>query len=92
MLYKMDYTVQFSSRKTYSIIITDDLRILVKAPFGATKHEIEQLLSKHVKWIEKNLEKKKNALSKKDRSHGAYKGTREESAGVSTRKNPSTAS
>jgi predicted metal-dependent hydrolase len=62
----MDYTVQFSDRKTYSITITDDLQILVKAPNGTTKPEIEQLLNKHARWINTHLEKKKNAGASKD--------------------------
>lgn len=61
----MDYTIQFSDRKTYSIIITDSSRILVKAPFGTTRREIELILNKHAKWIEKNLEKKKQLKASK---------------------------
>lgn len=61
----MDYTVQFSKRKTYSIIITDDLQVLINAPIGAPKQVIEKLIQKHSGWIIKNLEKKKKALDLK---------------------------
>jgi len=61
----MEYIVQYSDRKTFSIVITDALQVLIKAPYGAPKQEIERLVFKYSGWIQKNLEKKKNALAAK---------------------------
>jgi predicted metal-dependent hydrolase len=59
--------VRRSRRKTLSISVDEDLRVVVKAPLFLSDREINVFLEKHRKWIEKQLarqrERKENARS-----------------------------
>ncbi len=50
----MDYRVIRSNRKTIAIQVTGD-GVVVRAPYRATKEEIDRLLCKHEDWIRKKL-------------------------------------
>ena len=53
----MKYDIHYSSRKTISIKITRDAKVVVLAPHRTDKSKIEELVSKHEKWILSHLEK-----------------------------------
>lgn len=53
----MDYIVKRSSRKTVSLEITKDLKVLIRAPYNMPESEIWRFASKHGQWIETHLEK-----------------------------------
>lgn len=52
---RFEYTVQRSSRKTYSIKVTEDNKIIVRAPARATQRDIENVVAEKRAWIEKAL-------------------------------------
>ena len=62
----MQYTILKQSRKTATIVISDQLEILVKVPHYMTKKQIEYLIQKHEKWITESLDKKKSLREKTD--------------------------
>lgn len=47
--------VQRSNRKTLSLSVGEDLRVVVKAPLFLSSSEINTFVEKHRKWIEKKL-------------------------------------
>lgn len=49
----MDYTLIYEKRKTLSLKVTEDLTVLVKAPKGLSRAEIDRFVSTHKTWIEK---------------------------------------
>ena len=61
-----NYEVIKSDRKTISIEIKDDLRVVVRAPKRARDREIRELVKSKEAWIEKNLAK----LRKFHHEHG----------------------
>ena len=50
-----------TKRKTITLQITKDGKLIVKAPFGVSKKTIQKIVTKHKDWIEK---KKKEILSR----------------------------
>ena len=52
----MDYKVVYSKRKTISLCIKNG-GLVVKAPFGTKKTRIENIVSAHLDWVKKNIEK-----------------------------------
>jgi predicted metal-dependent hydrolase len=50
-----------TNRKTISLQITDNASLIVRAPYNATKETIENVVVKHLDWIEK---KKNNILTR----------------------------
>jgi len=50
-----------SKRKTIALQITDDATLIVKAPFEVSENAINNVVNKHLEWIEK---KKKNILAR----------------------------
>lgn len=54
----MNYKLIRSKRKTIELSIGDDFIPLVKAPLKMSTEDIENFVSKHEKWIEKNIIKK----------------------------------
>lgn len=48
----MEYTLIYSKRKTLSLSVKPDLTVLVKAPCGLPKSEVERFVQSHEKWIE----------------------------------------
>ena len=53
--YSYDYFIEFSERKSFTLIVRPDLRIIARAPLGATSNEIESFLVKKWKWLERQL-------------------------------------
>ncbi|HAN20599.1 MAG: hypothetical protein A2Y15_08940 [Clostridiales bacterium GWF2_36_10] len=60
----LDYKLIRSSRKTLSLEISADKQIIVRAPFRVQKSVIDSFVCKHIVWIEKHLEKRKNQINK----------------------------
>ena len=59
----MDYKVIYSARKTISLCIKDE-GLVVRAPFGTSEKRINDVISKHILWIEKHLEKREKRIEK----------------------------
>lgn len=60
-----DYELIRSSRRTLSLEITDEGRVLVRAPFLCTRSEIERFVTSHEQWIEKH---RRTAAARKQRA------------------------
>ena len=54
--YSYEYYVEFGERKSLSLIVRPDLRIIVRAPKDATLSEIELFLTKKWRWLDKCLD------------------------------------
>ncbi|MHB1314804.1 MAG: M48 family metallopeptidase [Christensenellales bacterium] len=63
MHYKHD--IQRSKRTTVSLSILEDSRLLIRAPLSMPDMEIESIVEKHTRWIEKNLIKMEQKAKKK---------------------------
>lgn len=59
----MDYKLIYAKRKTLSLSVQADLSVLVKAPKGLPKTEIDRFVAAHTDWVEKAKERqsKRNA-------------------------------
>lgn len=58
----MEYTLIYEKRKTLSLKVTEDCTVLVKAPKGLPRTEIDRFVAAHKIWIEKaELRQKKRA-------------------------------
>lgn len=57
-----DYTVIYSKRRTIALEITRDAKLCVRAPMLAGKHDIEQMINKHTRWIGKHLEEQNKRM------------------------------
>lgn len=53
--YTYEYYVEFSERKSYTLIVRPDLRIIARVPLDATLSEIEGFLRRKWQWLEKQL-------------------------------------
>ena len=53
----MNIEIIRSKRKTMSLEVTKDLRVLVRAPYRMPQQEIERFVKDKALWIEKSLEK-----------------------------------
>lgn len=53
----MEYSVTFSKRKTIGIRVMPDLRVVVHAPLRLDKKIIDEIVQKHTRWIEKQIER-----------------------------------
>ena len=51
----MNYELIRSRRKTLSLEITKDRRLLVRAPMGVSKEKIDQFVASHEAWVQKPL-------------------------------------
>lgn len=60
----LDYELKRSRRKTVSIQVTKDCRVVVKAPLLVPKKRIDAFISQHNKWIQEHLESQKKRLEK----------------------------
>ncbi len=54
----MKYKVIYSNRRTVSLSIKDE-NLIVRAPYGVTKTQIDKIIISHSKWIEKHIENQK---------------------------------
>lgn len=62
----MEYTLLYEKRKTLSVKVTDDLSVIVKAPKGFPRAEIDRFVHTHTAWIEKTRARvKKRAETEK---------------------------
>ena len=52
----MEYSVIYSKRKTVALKVTPELKIEVRAPRGMSREMIEEIVSKHRRWIEKRID------------------------------------
>lgn len=59
---KYDYTVMHSKRRTIALEITREAKLLIRAPMQAGKRDIEQMIDKHARWVEKHLEAQQRRL------------------------------
>jgi predicted metal-dependent hydrolase len=59
----MEYHVIYSDRKTISLSIKEE-KLLVRAPYGTSNKRIEQIISDHLDWIEKNIDKQQQRNEK----------------------------
>ena len=55
----MEYTIVYSDRKTVCLNIKN-AKLIVRAPRGLDKAEIEKIVSKHTDWINKKIEYQRN--------------------------------
>lgn len=60
----MNYKIVRAKRKTVSLSISDELEIVVRAPYFVSSAEIDMFVLSNKKWIEKAVEKKKAQLKK----------------------------
>lgn len=58
------YIVHRSQRKSISLEITGDLRIIVRAPMFMSKHAIDDFVVSHDKWIKAGLERQRNFINR----------------------------
>lgn len=56
----MDYSIIYSKRKTVSLVIKRG-ELIVRAPIGADERKIKKLINENYEWINKSIEKTKNA-------------------------------
>lgn len=61
----IEYDVKYSKRKTISICINKDLKVIIRAPIYMKGWQAEAFIIKHQSWIEKNLEKMKKRIEDK---------------------------
>lgn len=62
----MDYEIIYTSRRTLSLCIKDG-KLVVRAPRGARREDIDKALSSHEEWIEKHITRQKNKKERFDR-------------------------
>lgn len=60
----MEYKLIRSKRKTIELSINDDFEPVVKAPLKMNRKDIDSFVSKHEKWIEKQILAKKERIEK----------------------------
>lgn len=53
--YSYDYFIEFSERKSFTLIVRPDLRIIARVPTGATLNEIEAFMKRKWRWLERQL-------------------------------------
>ncbi len=51
-----DYILKRSDRKTLSLRINDDLKVVVCSPLFLSRAKIDEFVIKHTEWIEKHIE------------------------------------
>ncbi len=65
---QFEYQLTRSKRKTFSISISRDLKVLIKAPLKASVKDIEAMIAAHSDWIEKHIVLRKE-LEEKEQSN-----------------------
>lgn len=53
--YSYEYYIEFGERKSFTLVVRPDLRIIMRAPIDATLDEIESFLKRKWQWLEKQL-------------------------------------
>ena len=54
---EITYVIQKSRRRSISVSVMKDNRVLVKAPYGTTERTVQEFLLSKKDWITKHLEK-----------------------------------
>ena len=57
----MEYEVIFSKRKTISLLVKD-ARLVVRAPYGTPNSRIEKMVSDHMSWINKHIDRQRETI------------------------------
>ena len=68
--YVYEYYIEFGERKTYTLVVRPDLRIITRVPLNATLDDIEGFLRRKWQWLEKQLTELR--AFKKTRSEKQY--------------------
>ena len=55
----MNYEIIYSKRKTLSLQVKPDFKIVVRAPYRLSKRHIEDFVNQHIDWINDRIEKMK---------------------------------
>lgn len=53
--YSYDYYIEFGERKSFTLIVRPDLRIIARVPLNATLNEIETFMMRKWRWLERQL-------------------------------------
>ena len=61
---QITYEIHYSRRRSISVSITPDSRVLIKAPIGTTESTIRDFLTTKKTWITKHLEKQQSESEK----------------------------
>ncbi len=77
---KMQYQIEVirSDRKTISIEIRPDLRVIVRAPLRMRQNDIQRFTEEKIPWIEKHMEMMKQRMEEQDQGEGLEPFTEEE--------------
>lgn len=62
----VEYDIIYSSRRTLSLCIKDG-KLVVRAPYGATREKIDEALAGHEKWIQDHLQRQNNKRERFER-------------------------
>ncbi len=62
----VEYDIVYSSRSTLSLCIKDG-KLVVRAPYGATREKIDEALAAHEEWITQNVERQNNKRERFER-------------------------
>ena len=54
-----EYELIRSSRRTMALEVTPDCRVLVRAPMGLSRAQIDVFVARHALWVEKHLERQR---------------------------------
>lgn len=63
----MQYKVIYSIRKTISIEIKTDARVIIRAPRQMTRAQIDEFVKKHESWIQKHMDRLKKESAPADK-------------------------
>ncbi|MGB3946178.1 MAG: SprT family zinc-dependent metalloprotease [Candidatus Saccharimonadales bacterium] len=53
--YSYEYFIEFGERRSFTLVVRPDLRIIVRVPLNATLDEIESFLKRKWRWLERQL-------------------------------------
>lgn len=53
--YSYDYLVEMGERKTFTLVVRPDLRIIARVPIEATSDEVESFMARKWRWLERQL-------------------------------------
>lgn len=57
-----EYTIIRSSRRTLALEISDDLKLVIRAPNRCSMAYIESFVNKHTDWIDSHMEKQRHRM------------------------------
>ena len=61
---QITYIIQKSRRRSISVSVLSDNRVLVKAPYGTTEQRIQEFLVSKKSWITKQIEKQNSQIQR----------------------------